>query len=185
MICTPQHCFSQYTKSECISLCLLFCSSGTSAAKISKSFLPCKVPRNHCVSFPATSLTISSVRAAYMPPAHLFLDRQCNLPPPCRGRACPARSLMYSSTYLLQPFISTFPCNPRALKMPRTGIFPSGTQNGRHELFSSPMAHQAPAFRKTAIKNTPQLLARYLFGAPSGTRTQDPLIKSQLLYQLS
>ena len=38
-------------------------------------------------------------------------------------------------------------------------------------------------FRKTAIKNTPQLLARYLFGAPSGTRTQDPLIKSQLLYQ--
>ena len=24
-----------------------------------------------------------------------------------------------------------------------------------------------------------------LFGAPSGTRTQDPLIKSQLLYQLS
>ena len=36
-------------------------------------------------------------------------------------------------------------------------------------------------FRKTAIKNTPQLLARYLFGAPSGTRTQDPLIKSQLL----
>ena len=36
-------------------------------------------------------------------------------------------------------------------------------------------------FRKTAIKNTPQLRARYLFGAPSGTRTQDPLIKSQLL----
>ena len=32
-------------------------------------------------------------------------------------------------------------------------------------------------FRKTAIKNTPQLRARYLFGAPSGTRTQDPLIK--------
>ena len=25
----------------------------------------------------------------------------------------------------------------------------------------------------------------FLFGAPSGTRTQDPLIKSQLLYQLS
>ena len=26
---------------------------------------------------------------------------------------------------------------------------------------------------------------RAFFGAPSGTRTQDPLIKSQLLYQLS
>ena len=25
----------------------------------------------------------------------------------------------------------------------------------------------------------------FLFGAPSGTRTQGPLIKSQLLYQLS
>ena len=40
-------------------------------------------------------------------------------------------------------------------------------------------------FRKTAIKNTPQLRARYLFGAPSGTRTQDPLIKSQLLSQVA
>ena len=40
-------------------------------------------------------------------------------------------------------------------------------------------------FRKTATKNTPQLLARYLFGAPSGTRTQDPLIKSQLLSQMT
>jgi len=40
-------------------------------------------------------------------------------------------------------------------------------------------------FRKTAIKNTPQLRARYLFGAPSGTRTQDPLIKSQLLSQMT
>ena len=128
---------------------------GTSAAKISSAFFPCKVPRDHCVSSPATSLTVSSVGAAYMPPAHLFLDRQCNLPSPCRGRACPARSLMYSSTYLLQPFISTFPCNPRALKMPRTGIFPSGTQNGRHELFSPPMAHQASAFPENSNKKYP------------------------------
>ena len=28
-------------------------------------------------------------------------------------------------------------------------------------------------------------LASFLFGAPSGTRTRGPLIKSQLLYQLS
>ena len=31
----------------------------------------------------------------------------------------------------------------------------------------------------------PQHSLRFFFGAPSGTRTQDPLIKSQLLYQLS
>ena len=63
--------------------------------------LPCKVPGDHCVSFPATSLTVSSVGAAYMPPAHLFLDRQCNLPSPCRGRACPAGAISVSKNHHL------------------------------------------------------------------------------------
>lgn len=74
---------------------------GTSAAKISSALLPCKVPRDHCVSFPATSLTIFSVGAAYMPPAHLFLDCQCNLPSPCRGRACPAGAISVSKNHIL------------------------------------------------------------------------------------
>ena len=34
-------------------------------------------------------------------------------------------------------------------------------------------------------KKSALLSSKALFGAPSGTRTQDPLIKSQLLYQLS
>ena len=34
-------------------------------------------------------------------------------------------------------------------------------------------------------KKEPYISVRLFFGAPSGTRTQDPLIKSQLLYQLS
>ena len=34
-------------------------------------------------------------------------------------------------------------------------------------------------------KKRPTLSCKAFFGAPSGTRTQDPLIKSQLLYQLS
>ena len=80
---------------------IVCCSSGTSAVKIRSAFLPCKVPRNHCVSFPATSLTISSVGAAYMPPAHLFLDRQCNLPSPCRGRACLAGAISVSKNHIL------------------------------------------------------------------------------------
>ena len=84
----------------------------------------------------------------------------------------PGPCLMYSSTHLLQPILSSFPCNPRALKMPRRGIFPFGTQNGRRELFSSPMAHLSAMSRETAIKNTPQLLARYLFGAPCGNKPE-------------
>ena len=39
--------------------------------------------------------------------------------------------------------------------------------------------------KKTAQATTKDLPKRFLAGAPSGTRTQDPLIKSQLLYQLS
>ena len=74
---------------------------GTSAAKISRAFLPCKVLGDHCVSFPAISLTVPSVGAAYMPPAHLLLDRQCNLPSPCRGRACPAGAISVSKNHIL------------------------------------------------------------------------------------
>ena len=36
-----------------------------------------------------------------------------------------------------------------------------------------------------AQQKVPSHSAEDFFGAPSGTRTQDPLIKSQLLYQLS
>lgn len=39
-------------------------------------------------------------------------------------------------------------------------------------LFSSPMAHLSTMSRETAIKNTPQLLARYLFGAPCGSKPE-------------
>ena len=38
---------------------------------------------------------------------------------------------------------------------------------------------------KSQQKNSPTFSVRLYLGAPSGTRTQDPLIKSQLLYQLS
>ena len=38
---------------------------------------------------------------------------------------------------------------------------------------------------KLQQKNSPTFSVRLYLGAPSGTRTQDPLIKSQLLYQLS
>ena len=34
-------------------------------------------------------------------------------------------------------------------------------------------------------EKTPRKVVFFLFGAPSGIRTRDPLIKSQLLYQLS
>ena len=43
-------------------------------------------------------------------------------------------------------------------------------------------------FESEATKGTKEkgrLLPSFFFGAPSGIRTRDPLIKSQLLYQLS
>ena len=40
--------------------------------------------------------------------------------------------------------------------------------------------HKAAIIMKIALR-----FRKAIFGAPSGTRTQDPLIKSQLLYQLS
>ena len=45
--------------------------------------------------------------------------------------------------------------------------------------------HQNQRKKKTAQAAIKGLPKRFLAGAPSGTRTQDPLIKSQLLYQLS
>lgn len=60
-----------------------------------------KSAESFCVPFSATRLTASSVGAAYMPPAHLFLDRQCNLPSPCRGRACPAGAISVSKNHIL------------------------------------------------------------------------------------
>ena len=44
-----------------------------------------------------------------------------------------------------------------------------------------PMAHQAPAFPENSNKKYPAASCEVFCGAPSGTRTQDPLIKSQLL----
>ena len=41
-------------------------------------------------------------------------------------------------------------------------------------------SHKAAIIMKIALR-----FRKAIFGAPSGTRTQDPLIKSQLLYQLS
>ena len=40
--------------------------------------------------------------------------------------------------------------------------------------------HKAAIIMKIALR-----FRKAICGAPSGTRTQDPLIKSQLLYQLS
>lgn len=45
-------------------------------------------------------------------------------------------------------------------------------------------AQTAAAFRITAIKKQPCTLCKAVSGAPSGTRTQDPLVKSQLLSQM-
>ena len=46
-------------------------------------------------------------------------------------------------------------------------------------------AQAAAASRIIAIKKEPYVFRKALLGAPSGTRTQDPLIKSQLLSQLT
>ena len=54
-----------------------------------------------------------------------------------------------------------------------------------HSLFSSQMMHLVTLSRKIATKKQPYAYRKAVCGAPSGTRTQDPLIKSQLLYQLS
>ena len=47
------------------------------------------------------------------------------------------------------------------------------------------MVHQVSNIPKNSNKKQPYVYRKAVCGAPSGTRTQDPLIKSQLLYQLS
>ena len=44
------------------------------------------------------------------------------------------------------------------------------------------MMHLVTLSRKIATKKQPYAYRKAVCGAPSGTRTQDPLIKSQLLY---
>ena len=53
--------------------------------------------------------------------------------------------------------------------------------DGRLPLFSSQMMHLVTLSRKIATKKQPYAYRKAVCGAPSGTRTQDPLIKSQLL----
>ena len=73
----------------------------------------------------------------------------------------------------------------RALKMPHWAFFADRDAGGRRKLFSSPMVHKRQFPQKQATKKYPAASCEVFCGAPSGTRTQDPLIKSQLLYQLS
>ena len=72
----------------------------------------------------------------------------------------------------------------RALKRPTGAFLPAGPAAGpscsRH-----PMVHQIEPSLKDCNKKRAAISCNAYFGAPSGTRTQDPLIKSQLLYQLS
>ena len=80
----------------------------------------------------------------------------------------------------------TLPSISRALKTVRRTVFAPRYADAGPGLFSSPMVHlKAAASRKKGNKKTPCNLMQGVCGAPSGTRTQDPLIKSQLLYQLS
>ena len=70
----------------------------------------------------------------------------------------------------------------RALKTVRRTVFAPRYADAGPGLFSSSMVHlKAAASRKKGNKKTPCNLMQGVCGAPSGTRTQDPLIKSQLL----
>ena len=81
---------------------------------------------------------------------------------------------------------SPFPANqargdPRALKTPHRGVF--ARRSGRRA-----RAVRVPDVSLLCLqhnKKHPTSFKVGCLGAPSGTRTQDPLIKSQLLYQLS
>ena len=74
----------------------------------------------------------------------------------------------------------------RALKTVRRTVFAPRYADAGPGLFSSPMVHlKAAASRKKGNKKTPCNLMQGVCGAPSGTRTQDPLIKSQLLSQMT
>ena len=167
---------------------------GTSAAKISSAFFPCKVPRDHCVSSPATSLTVSSVGAAYMPPAHLFLDHPCNLPSPCRGRAYPARALPKASTPILNnsprqpPRPHQLPANLTQQRVFRGSYFTdkrAQANNARpyKSFFDSlkhtrcsppPMAHQAPAFPENSNKKIPRSFLRGILWCTIGDSNPGP-----------
>ena len=74
----------------------------------------------------------------------------------------------------------------RALKTPHRGVFaPRYAERGARAVL---VPDGAPILNipGNGNKKTPRNFLRGVcFGAPSGTRTQDPLIKSQLLYQLS
>ena len=73
----------------------------------------------------------------------------------------------------------------RALKTPRRGVFAG--RDARRPARAVLVPDGAPSVRNVPgrrNKKQPCVPARlFLFGAPSGTRTQDPLIKSQLLSQ--
>ena len=84
---------------------------------------------------------------------------------------------------------------PFALKILTTlsGGAPSGTQNHAECRFAPRQqkefskffhraSHTSKVFDQSILAPSEQCL---IDGAPSGTRTPDPLIKSQLLYQLS
>ena len=72
-------------------------------------------------------------------------------------------------------------------QMSLTSVFGMGT--GGPSLQSIPTISGDPYRIRTDVKGVRGLCLNHLtngpFGTPSGTRTQDPLIKSQLLYQLS
>ena len=93
-------------------------------------------------------------------------------------------------TSLLPPLICTFHSFPRglsrALKTPHRGVFaPRYAKRGARAVLV-PDGVPVRNILGNRNKKTPRNFLRGVcFGAPSGTRTQDPLIKSQLLYQLS
>ena len=74
----------------------------------------------------------------------------------------------------------------RALKTPHWGVFaPRYAERGARAVLV-PDGAPIRSVPGNCNKKTPRNFLRGVyFGAPSGTRTQDPLIKSQLLYQLS
>ena len=74
----------------------------------------------------------------------------------------------------------------RALKTPRRGVFAG--RDVRRPARAVLVPDGAPFVRNVpgcCNKKTALHFRKAVPGAPSGTRTQDPLIKSQLLYQLS
>ena len=75
--------------------------------------------------------------------------------------------------------------DPRTFQQSTGLLEPGGTLTAR-TCCSRPRwcTGKVEAPRDVATKKQPYTLCKAVFGAPSGTRTQDPLIKSQLLYHL-